>query len=924
VRSEGPGGPSGADPGDLELLDQVRAFFDASSEGVYGLDADGRFTFINRAGARLLGYEPQEVIGKDLHDLLHASSGHARDDCALLRALHDGSSLHTDSEILWRKDGTSFAADFAAHPILRQGHLAGAVGMIADVSVKKRAEEALRKTHGILQAIVEGTTDVVTVTDLDGRYLLINGAGARYFGTEPESVLGRQADAFFDAESAKALREAESAVIAANETRTFEETLSRRDGTWTFLSTKGPYRDGRGQPIGVIGISRDISDRKQMEATLRLQAAALQLLQTTAIAANQAPSVEEAIGVAMGRIASYAGWPIGCALLRDRSRAPVRVVTTQFGEEAPKDLAPEDVGKLATQLELSSRVFASGKPEWVPDLQGLSDPGRAVSAMQLGLHGAFALPVAVGGEVLAALLFLSPQAIEPDPPLIVVLANAGAQLGLVVQRKRGEETLRASEERNRLILETATDAFVGVDAQGQIVEWNRQATETFGWSREEAVGKPILATIFPPGTLPLEQLITDESAVGTRVELTALRADGRQFPAEMTIWAAPKGRGFSAFVHDITDRKRAEEALRNANEKLTSWVSELERRNREVSLLNEMGDLLQSCLTAEEAHGVIAQFVQQLFPSESGALFVLSASRNLLESVCMWGDSPPAERVLAPEDCWALRRGRVHALGPRLSSGPRCRHLLNSPALPTLCVPMMAQGEALGMLLLQEHNKTQSFDAEREAEGRRRLATTVGEHIALSLANFKLRETLRNQSIRDALTGLYNRRYMEETLDRELRRAERKERTLGLIVVDVDHFKHYNDALGHEAGDTLLRGLSDFFQTQVRREDVVCRFGGEEFTLILPEASLEIAKTRAEQLRDRVRQIRVEHRGLPLETVTLSLGVAVYPQHGANAEELFRAADAALYRAKAGGRDRVEIAGTAVPAATGEAARTAT
>ena len=160
---------------------------------------------------------------------------------------------------------------------------------------------------------------------------------------------------------------------------------------------------------------------------------------------------------------------------------------------------------------------------------------------------------------------------------------------------------------------------------------------------------------------------------------------------------------------------------------------------------------------------------------------------------------------------------------------------------------------------------------------------------------------------------------MEESLDRELRRAERKGRTLGVILADVDHFKRYNDALGHEAGDSLLRGLSDFFKNHVRREDIVCRYGGEEFTLLLPEASIEIARDRAENLRDKVRQMRVEHRGQPLDTVTLSLGVAVFPDHGTTTEDLFRAADAALYRAKASGRDRVEMARPRETALTSDA-----
>jgi diguanylate cyclase (GGDEF)-like protein/PAS domain S-box-containing protein len=901
---------------DHELHEQVRLLLESTSEGIYGLDAEGRCTFINPAGARLLGYAAEELHGRDFHALVHHSRAdgtpYPREECPAERAQRSGAGVRTDVEVLWRKDGTSFAADWSAYPI---GPGGGLFGTLADISVRKRAEDALRKTHGVLQSIIEGTTDAVTVTDLDGRYLLVNPAAARFLSLQPESMLGKDAAAFFPAETARALREADHRVIEGNEARSLEETIVIGERTLTLLSTKGPYRDHRGQVIGVIAISRDITERKRMEATLRLQADALQLLQTIAIAANEAPSVDEAVRVALARLCFYARWPLGCALTQPRASAPLAL---QAWHLAPSHLAQpqaDELARFATGLELPARVFALAKPEWIPDFEGLPDRARARAARALGVRGAFALPVTADGAVLGVLLLFSPEPIEPDAPLIVVLANAASQLGLVVQRKRGEQTLRASEERNRLILETATDAFIGLDEKGRILEWNRQAVDTFGWSREGAVGRSLLDTVVQPHSreaLSLQALFTsgDGPALGKRSELQAVRSDGRQFPAEMTIWAAPDGgtQRYNAFVHDITERKRAEEALRNANEKLTSWVSELERRNREVSLLNEMGDLLQSCLTAEEANSVVAQFVQQLFPEESGALFVLARPRNVLDAVSTWGKEPPAERLLSPEDCWALRRGRVHAVSAGGASGPRCKHLATSSAPgPTVCVPLLAQGEALGMLFLQESGIERNAAAEHATEAKRRLALTVGEHVSLSLANFKLRETLRDQSIRDALTGLYNRRYMEETLDRELRRAERKQRTLGVILIDVDHFKNYNDALGHEAGDALLRGLADFFRAQVRREDIVCRFGGEEFTLLLPEASIEIARERAENLRERVKELRVEHRGLPLGSVTLSFGVAVYPGHGVTAEELFRSADAALYRAKAAGRDRVEM-----------------
>ena len=236
---------------------------------------------------------------------------------------------------------------------------------------------------------------------------------------------------------------------------------------------------------------------------------------------------------------------------------------------------------------------------------------------------------------------------------------------------------------------------------------------------------------------------------------------------------------------------------------------------------------------------------------------------------------------------------------------------------------MMAQGESLGVLHLQRGLPSQKRpEGAREfAKDQRPLAVTLAEHIALALANLRLREALRRESIRDPLTTLFNRRYMEESLERELRRADRKQRPLGMIMLDLDRFKHFNDSFGHEAGDMLLRKLGGFLLSRTRREDIVCRYGGEEFTIILPEASLEVARQRAEQLRQEVKQLTIQYRGQTLGAHTLSLGVAGFPEHSATGEALLRVADLALYQAKREGRDRVVVGqpieeDTGVPAAT--------
>jgi diguanylate cyclase (GGDEF)-like protein len=368
---------------------------------------------------------------------------------------------------------------------------------------------------------------------------------------------------------------------------------------------------------------------------------------------------------------------------------------------------------------------------------------------------------------------------------------------------------------------------------------------------------------------------------------------------------------FNVMADNLTklmgERGQAQEQLSKAHESLKNSMGELESRNREAGTLSEMADLLQSCFTLEEASGVIASSAQKLFQGFSGAVLVFSASRNVLEANTTWGRTPQAERVFGPNDCWALRRGRLHHSGSDEGS-IRCTHFGADSRLPSLCTPLMAHGETLGILcLVTEPNEHMGAPASI-SEFNVQLAVSVAEQAALSFANLKLREKLRYQSIRDPLTGLFNRRYLDESLERELPNAIRKNRSLGVIMLDVDRFKKFNDMFGHDAGDTVLRELGDYLAKFIRRGDLACRYGGEEFTLIFPECSLEDTRRRAEELRTSFQQLSIKHRDLVLGKVTLSLGVAAFPDHGTTAVQLLAAADGALLRAKAEGRDRVLVA----------------
>ena len=357
--------------------------------------------------------------------------------------------------------------------------------------------------------------------------------------------------------------------------------------------------------------------------------------------------------------------------------------------------------------------------------------------------------------------------------------------------------------------------------------------------------------------------------------------------------------------------QKAQTGLRETNKTLTRSMSALTAKTVQARALAEMSDILQSCLTLDEAREVIARFFRDLLPQDSGAVYLHNHARECMEPLLSWGAQPPGAAAFGADDCWALRRGRPHKVNAA-ESVVLCKHICERPEGDCQCIPLVAQNEAFGLMYIVSGGNATPEDLETraaEAEEHDLLVRRMGETVALACANLRLRETLRFQSIRDGLTGLFNRRYLDETLDREIRRAYRQNRPVSVILLDIDHFKHFNDTLGHGAGDSLLRALGDFLRGQVRQEDIACRYGGEEFALVLPDAALEIARDRADQIREGIKHLAWQQQIPSAESVTVSAGVAVFPLHGASASAVLQEADRALYAAKSAGRDRVVIAG---------------
>jgi diguanylate cyclase (GGDEF)-like protein len=359
------------------------------------------------------------------------------------------------------------------------------------------------------------------------------------------------------------------------------------------------------------------------------------------------------------------------------------------------------------------------------------------------------------------------------------------------------------------------------------------------------------------------------------------------------------------------DRKDEIGRMAGAVQVFRTNAVERSKLNRESRLLSELNEWLQSCKSLDELYRMVGEFVSKLLPGCAGNLYIYANSRDILESARVWNG---AQLVAAihPDDCWGLRRGRMYTFGENEIDFP-CAHVSSTAARDYCCIPILAHGETIGLLHLEfggGHRADSGPCGKETFSEQKRLGLVCAEQISLAIANVKLRDQLRDQSIRDALTGLFNRRYLLETSRREFSRAMRAGQSVGVLSIDVDHFKKFNDNHGHDAGDTVLRAVGDCLKNSFRDEDVPCRFGGEEFVVILPGAGADIAARKAEELRSKVESLVVRYVDGNLPRITISIGVATFPHCGDNPQAVLKVADDALYRAKEEGRNRVVLSAT--------------
>lgn len=365
-------------------------------------------------------------------------------------------------------------------------------------------------------------------------------------------------------------------------------------------------------------------------------------------------------------------------------------------------------------------------------------------------------------------------------------------------------------------------------------------------------------------------------------------------PARWATVAALLGMTTMLIVGIVLSRAALEEI-----EGQRALIEDARSAHQQVEELFAMTDMLQAAEDHDDAGAVLMATARRLLPEFGGALYVFNNSRDRLDIAARWNlsDGFDPSDVLLPSNCWALKRGKPHINDPHADT-LCCMHHIGTAA--TVEVPMMARGSVHGLLILSLEAKG-SFDRLKDV---RRLARALADSMSLALSNISLREKLRTQSLRDPLTGLYNRRYMEDALERYISLAERSGTATSVVMIDLDNFKHLNDAHGHAKGDAVLRDVAGQLVSALRPSDVVARYGGEELLVILPNCGIDAAMIKAEALRARIEGLSEAHGAV----ITASFGVAGVPETSTSPNDVIPMADAALYSAKQAGKNCVRAA----------------
>ncbi len=516
-------------------------------------------------------------------------------------------------------------------------------------------------------------------------------------------------------------------------------------------------------------------------------------------------------------------------------------------------------------------------------LLAIFEPHSAVSLLHLGVLDVMAF------VSLSALLYLTPTAYQ------IVKAIAKSQ----------EDTreLQRSQQMQQLFLDHGPFGAYIKDEQSRLLYYNQEIQSRFSVDPQEWLGKT--DSEFLPDPQEGRRVMENDQVVLKSVRPLKLIEEVKisdndqpcywlsfKFPFTDYATGAYRIGGISI---DITESIEAQRSLTDLNQQLEEKTLELEAKKRELIYLSDMTDMLYSCESEDEVYQVVALTCSKLFPNMSGSIYRIANSKNYVQMNSFWGAKRSSKEIFSLSDCWALRRGKLNLFSPS-NSGLICSHLIQPVSGTHLCVPLFAQGEVVGIL---------HIDALEEiSPENQQITEIIARTLGIALNNLSIKQRLTHDSLRDGMTQLFNQSYMQSITEQRLAEAERSGKPLSIIFLDIDNFKSYNSRYGHVTANIVLQGLARLLLKSIRSFDIPCRWGGEEFVIVMPNMTLETLRKRVEQLRLDIEQMQLKDGDQILENITASFGIAV-SEPGITVKDLLYRANQAMLEAKRTGKNRV-------------------
>lgn len=838
------------------LLRENQILLDNAMVGIVFIK-DRHFIRVNRRTELLFGYEPGEMDGRSTEMIYPDHAAYLAMSQYAYPVIDLGELFAGEVELM-RKDGSRFWCLMRGHTLAPDQPLNGFIWILEDVTERRQAREALEAAKQVLQQseqrfrtlFMASKVTTLLIDPVNGDIVDANRAASDYYGYSVSQLRSMKISAINTLTPEQINREM---ALATQERRShfhFQHRLASGEVRDVEVHA-GPLR--MDDHLLLYSIVHDVTDRYRLEAERRKLSQAIE----------QSP-LSVVIADLNGRI---------------------EYVNRQF-----LDITGYTMEEVLGQ---NPRVLKSGEtsPEEYQTLWQTISQGQTWRGI---FHNR-----KKNGELYWERAQISPVFDERGR----ITHYLGLKENITAQ-KAVEDARRESEERLQRVLEGSNDGFWDWNITTGEVMYSARWAEMLGYELAEV--EPHIRTwerLVHPDDLAQCQALVQRHFAGEMPHYQyeyRMRAKNGEWRwildrGKVTLRDAQGQPLRMAGTHtDLSERRRMEEALRSS-------LVAVKRHDAQMVVLNRMNDLLLSCETRQQAYGTIARSARRLFAGCSGGLAIL-AEEGVTEArvVASWGDAPVLPTVFSRMDCWALRRGAIHEISDPAPHA-QCLHFAETPPATYFCLPLTVRGETHGLL----HVAADTPLTGEQLRELRTLSIAVSESIKLTISNLKLQETLREQAVRDPLTGLFNRRYLDETLPRELHRCQRRGEPLAAAMLDVDHFKRFNDAYGHEAGDAVLRAIGQLLRRALRGGDIACRYGGEELTVILPGSNLSDAQARLDSVRRAIMQLRVLYQGGELPAITISVGVTAAAEKEFDAIAVLSRADAALYQAKAGGRNRV-------------------